>query len=1163
MMNNTLLDNSEERFTMLNALKQCLRNTSCNDIRIATGYWDLPAICLISEELRMFLDKDNSSLKLLIGSDPIVKAYQLQNPIVDAKFPEDYIKRDINELKISDEYISAVKLLLDFCKDEEAESKLQIRIYKRNENDEAQFFHAKCYIFSGQGYANGIIGSSNFTKKGLIDNSELNYLESQPMIVAAQPSEIQPSKGHIVWFDEKWNLAESWNKTFIEEVLKPSPIGRATERNESERHQDDQLTPYELYIKLLQTKFGNLVDKDLNGMIESYLPQKFDPLEYQISAVKQCYSIMKEHGGFMLADVVGLGKTIVGTLLIKHFLTLPDENGREQKVLVVTPPAIKSSWIKTIADFDKNSRDRISPFVDFITTGSIGNLVDDVDDLDADDSDIEDTDGGDFQTSIEHKNYGLILIDESHKFRNSGTAMYKTLDDLITQIGADTGFYPYIGLLSATPQNNRPDDLKNQIYLFERNHADSSLRKANGGNIERFFSDINLKYGKLIHSAEDDHSTPAEKNAQLKQLSTEIRDCILSDILVRRTRTDVMKYYQDDVAKQHIVFPKISGPHALEYKMEKGLAELFAETMNLIAPKDNFQFDDNQYLCYYRYRAIEYFMDNDVKSLYVGRKNMTAERFSRQLARIMQINLVKRIESSFTAFKASLLNLRRYTQNMIDMWEHDAIFVCPQIDVNKELDREKNYDKTHRICSFEECAEDIRNKIKRLDSTGNNENGRNKEYKKADFDPAYIDLLRNDYALIDRLCNRWNTYSNDPKLEVFKAELKGTLFDKTRNAPQKLVIFTEAIDTANAIKLAIETTTDNLNVLLITASNRDAMEQTIKENFDANYDGQRKDDYQVIVTTEVLAEGVNLHRANCILNYDTPWNSTRLMQRIGRVNRIGSTQPVIYVYNFMPSAEGDAEIQLVKKAHVKLQSFHTLFGEDSQIFSTDEEVSSYDLNTQVNGEESPMEKFIYELKEFKMNNPVRYEELLSLTDNLEISVSNPSGENYLVVRTPFMSGLFVKVDSDLNASCISALDMYTSFKTNPDTASGTLPDNWGDIKFRATLAVNQSLSSMTNRIKNSQKATKAKGIINSLKDQPMSKESKRLLADAFNLINRGNIDIIKTVLALEPYFKDKSNYLFELSQNELDEIISDKIRNVVANVEKKYGKAEVYIGLAK
>lgn len=194
---------------------------------------------------------------------------------------------------------------------------------------------------------------------------------------------------------------------------------------------------------------------------------------------------------------------------------------------------------------------------------------------------------------------------------------------------------------------------------------------------------------------------------------------------------------------------------------------------------------------------------------------------------------------------------------------------------------------------------------------------------------------------------------------------------------------------------------------------------------------------------------------------------------------------------------------------------------------------------------------------------MRYEELLTTTDNLEMSVSNPSGENFFVVKTPYMSGLFVKVDSELNDECISALDMYTSFKTDQNVTSGPLPDNWNEIKSRATLAVNRSLSSMTNRIKNSQKATTAKEIITTLKDRPMSKDSKRLLADAFNLINRGNIDIIKTILALEPYIRDKSNYLFDLSENELDEIISEKIRNVVANVEKKYGKAEIYIGLAK
>ena len=186
------------------------------------------------------------------------------------------------------------------------------------------------------------------------------------------------------------------------------------------------------------------------------------------------------------------------------------------------------------------------------------------------------------------------------------------------------------------------------------------------------------------------------------------------------------------------------------------------------------------------------------------------------------------------------------------------------------------------------------------------------------------------------------------------------------------------------------------------------MEQTIRENFDANYDGEWKNDYQVIITTDVLAEGINLHRANVILNYDTPWNSTKLMQRIGRVNRIGSKEPAVYVYNFMPSAQGDAEIQLVRKAHTKLQSFHTLFGEDSKIFSDDETVAHYALHEAVNGQESPMEKYVFELKQFKEANPERYTQIEQATEGWAIA-SQTNGNAYFLVKASQSAGLSIKV----------------------------------------------------------------------------------------------------------------------------------------------------------
>ncbi len=1164
---NTLIDNSDE-LHLVTYLKGMISSREFNHIRIATGYWDLPGMNLVYNELKQFLE-EGGRLDIMIGEEPQLRSYQLREEYHGHRFPDFNIKQDVD--KLSDEYISVAKLLLDFCEvgEQEQNSQIQIRIYGQNKL-EKQFLHAKCYIFLGKGDSNAILGSSNFTQKGLEGNAELNYLETNSTIVTAVPNENSSTKGHKYWYEEMWKDAVAWNGTFIQEILMKSPVGKkaaeAKEREDAEEAKEIELTPYELYIKLLQTKFGDLVDKNLDEVIESYLPDGFDKYNYQIDAVKQCFSTMKEHGGFLLADVVGLGKTIVGSLVIKHFLQFPDDDGRERKVLIITPPAIKSAWVDTIEVFDNDATDKMEDYIDYITTGSIGKLVDDVEGNS--DGDDDNFDSGDFEGELLHENYGLIIIDESHKFRNSGTNMYEALDNLISQIGADTGAYPYIGLLSATPQNNRPDDLKNQIYLFERNHADTTLTKANSGNLENFFSEINTEYSSIIHPDDGDPSTPEERRKRLKLLSRRIRDCVLTDIMVRRTRTDVQMYYADDMERQHLKFPKIEGPNELEYQMDFQLSHLFADTMDIIAPSEEYKLQSNRYLSYYRYRAIQFLADETNKRKYDARGSRDADKLADQLANIMQINLVKRLESSFSAFYQSLLNLRQYTRNMIDMWESDNIFICPQINVNAELDRKAKEQKRKRPVSYKECLDDIRAKITKLNEDGRNENERNMEYTIRDMKPEYIDLLRADYDLVSELCDRWAKNTEDPKLDVFKDNLKHELFDKDKNIPQKLVVFSEAIDTVDTIKRVAEA--KGYRVLKITAGNRDEMEKTIRENFDANYGKKpgevQKNDYDIIVTTEVLAEGINLHRANVILNYDTPWNSTRLMQRIGRVNRIGSTQDKVYVYNFKPSADGDAEIKLVEKAYTKLQSFHTLFGEDSKVYTIDEEVSHYDLNTVVNGEESPLEKYIYELKQYKKANPERYDYILNRNENLECATRTIDGNCYFLVRTPRMSGLFVKVSPvDSKGRIISASEMYESFSVPQDAPLSNLPEHWKEDKKKAEKAVNQHLHKMNVRMGSSTKATKAKEILRRMQqDITMSKESKALLADAFTLVNKGNSDIIKKVLAFEERLKNSQGDLFGgLTQQDFDYMIEREISNIVANLQQRYGKAEVFIGLSK
>lgn len=1166
-MNNTLLDNTE-RFLMRDVLRDFIRSGKYNRICIATGYWDLPGTALVYDELKAFLSR-GGQLDLLIGQEPMLRSYQTHAVEEDVCFPDFYLQRDINRL--TDEYRPIAELIQQYCKiegegnhEDHVESQIQIRVYGQDDPANRQFLHAKCYIFLGEGEADGIIGSSNFTEKGLEDNAELNYLETQNSIVTAPLSEYSNSKSHKVWFEEKWEQSVPWNGKFLQ-ILSAAPVGQPKPEVEPEAESavdSPQLTPYELYIKLLHTKFGDLVDKGLDEQIESYLPDGYDRYSYQIDAVKQCISTMKEHGGFLLADVVGLGKTIVGALVIKHFLQFPDEDGRESKVLVVTPPAIKSAWVNTIKEFDRDASDKIEGSVDYITTGSIGKL--ESGDIDEED----DYETGDFEGELSHENYGLVIVDESHKFRNSGTNMYEALDSLIGQIGIETGVYPYIGLLSATPQNNRPDDLKNQLYLFERNHADSTLKKANSGNLENFFTEINKEYSNIIHPKDSDVTTPEERSERLKAVSRRIRDCVLADIMVRRTRTDVQKYYADDMQRQGLVFPKVVGPNELEYQMDSQLSRLFAETMDIIAPSDDYKRTSNRYLNYYRYRAIQFIASEEDKKKYGARGSRDADTLADQLAKIMQINLVKRLESSFTAFRQSLLNLRQYTQNMIDMWRSDNIFICPQINVNAELDRKAKRQKRGGSVSYSDCIEDIRKKIEKLNESGRNDDERNKEYTRSYFKPEYIELLQSDYDLLSDLCDRWAINSEDPKLDVFKDNLKHVLFDPVKNEPQKLVVFSEAIDTVETIRRVAEG--QGYRVLTVTAANRNEMEHIIRENFDANYGKkageEQKNDYDVIVTTEVLAEGINLHRANTILNYDTPWNSTRLMQRIGRVNRIGSRHDKVYVYNFKPSAEGDAEIQLVQKAYTKLQSFHTLFGEDSKIYTASEEVSHYDLNTVVNGDESPLEKYIYELKQYREAHPERYDYIQQCNENLEVATTPSRDSSYFLVRTPRLAGFFVKVDHvEETARIISASEMYESFSVPQDAPSLALPAAWEEYKEKAEKAVNQHLHKMVKRMGSSSRATKAKEILIRMRQNPtMSKESKTLLADAFTLVNKGNPDIIRDVLAFDSARQTSQGDLFGgPDQQDFDAMVKKTLGRIVERVQQRYGKAEVYIGLSK
>lgn len=392
------------------------------------------------------------------------------------------------------------------------------------------------------------------------------------------------------------------------------------------------------------------------------------------------------------------------------------------------------------------------------------------------------------------------------------------------------------------------------------------------------------------------------------------------------------------------------------------------------------------------------------------------------MAGIRKNGLVKRLESSFYAFQVSLSNFRQANQNMLDMFNRDKVFIAPDLDINNLL--ESGY-------TDEEIEEKLNAKAE--------DNPKNSVFKAEDFEPEFIEMLQSDQDTLERMCKAWEkiTDADDSKFAKFNELLKHELFKEDRNPEQKLVVFSESVDTVKYLERRI----NRKDVLVISADNRSKLFKTIRENFDANYK-TKLNDYNIILTTDVLAEGVNLHRANVIVNYDTPWNSTRLMQRIGRVNRIGSASKHIYNYVFYPSREGNREINLNQIALSKIQTFHSTFGEDNQIYSQQEILDRdltklFDEGMKKQKEEANQElPFYEELRTLYKTNRREYNRIEKLSlrsrtgrEKRTVEGVTLSGDTLVFLKTNFRKVFFLVSET---AKELSVLDALKYFKASTE-----------------------------------------------------------------------------------------------------------------------------------
>ena len=580
--------------------------------------------------------------------------------------------------------------------------------------------------------------------------------------------------------------------------------------------------------------------------------------------------------------------------------------------------------------------------------------------------------------------------------------------------------------------------------------------------------------------------------------------------------------------------------------MSAKLSKLFYDTVFAIIGGVD---DDEQAIGYYRYAAISYLIRKEDRELF-EKRNLKVEDISARLAHIMKLLLVKRLESSFPAFRKSLENLKRNTQNMIDMLKADTVFICPDIDVNETIAKEGGLDKATPV---------LRKKIEK-------KGGKNKEFRASALkEKEYLSLLEQDLQLIEKLCKRWEKNTEDPKFDKFKEILDAELFNPDINNPHhydspKVVIFTEALDTLQTLDEYVKQA--GHRPLVVSAKDREEKQQQIVKNFDANYPSElQRDDFDVIITTEVLAEGVNLHRANVILNYDAPWNATRLMQRIGRVNRIGSKEDFVYVFNFYPSEDGEKIIKYLPKAYAKLQAFHTMFGEDNKVFSEMEELSEADLNNLVDGDTSPFAPYIKELKQFAKEHSERYQ-LICKTDARQLGCFRVMGlsKDLFYVGAENHQFVHILIDKENNPQIVSPLRFIEAFQMAEDKSPAIGKMDMKKYEEKAQLAVN----TFNAFISQSKKAKDAKKIKQSLEqwkyilDKLTDKEAKQAMKNVRKAIENQNTIAIKLTKQLYDELKQGEQSLFGLD-TDVNEYVKATFAHISKVVKQKYGEPYVSI----
>ena len=698
------------------------------------------------------------------------------------------------------------------------------------------------------------------------------------------------------WFDALWADSVDITEALTVELDRSWAIARTP--------------PYHVYLKALYELYGSGVSEDPD------LPLPTGPVDlanFQVDAVRWGLNTIDRYGGCYIGDVVGLGKTFIGAELLRQ---LKQSYPRDGNPLIICPAGLVPMWQHVNEQYDLGavvvSQSVIAPPAGVDFDEELGRYVD------------ADTDTRGVVLAEDYPYRGAVLVDEAHNFRNinrrsEGLRNYLENSD------------HKVVLLSATPQNLGPRDIYRQLRLFldETQHG-LTIEPV---SLEDYFRSAELWHGYRMEQEDyrarrsqwrrggrqgpepEPPSTPRTPRASVEE--------VLTPVFIRRRRRDLRELYGDTatINGQPVRFPNPMLDN-LEYKLDRVYAKSgpFDQLQNLL----------RQHLAS-RYRATDYLTDE------ATRKDEYRDllRAKGRIAGLIRALVLKRLESSVEAFRSTVNALIGSNRNFREALEAGYVPIGDTA--------------TRMLAGSEFDAADLLEVLRREERK---DRRTTLVHSTGDFDAdGWLNDLDEDYETLSDIKERIKDIGPD---DDDKLHSLNRFLSRPEVKQGKALIFSESETTINYLFEQLNPGGKHADIAKLSGSvSREGAANIVRRFSPISNLASPRDEIRILLATDVVSEGQNLQDCARVLNYDLHWNPVRLIQRFGRVDRIGSTHSDIFLHNMWPDLEVDEELALTDRLNNRIQMFHDLIGLDNRLLSDAERVNNEIMYRIYEGKELP------------------------------------------------------------------------------------------------------------------------------------------------------------------------------------------------------------------